>query len=172
MLQILLGPGDHNDQYSDAYFKFLVAQINHFDVDGDIYRRSLIPVLDVPNAPDQDATLNEILGLVENFGKAIREAGAQQGKRMSLEGLLDSVLKQRGQELSSFDTENTMKAYQISFAIVGWLSMLYEPSKTIKPGLLSISIPGQTIATLSSRNVSSVKRSLSTILNDFGQSLT
>jgi hypothetical protein len=168
LLQNLIGPGAQDDPYSHTYYRFLVAQINSFDINGDRYNQSFATILDLPHPSEQEIVLNEVLGLIENFGKAIREL---RGKRLSLEGILASALLDRGQDLTSLDPEDMKKAYQSSFAIIGWLSMLYEPSRVITPGLLSMSIPDQTADIVASRNVASVKRSLSTILSEFGHSL-
>lgn len=49
--------------------------------------------------------------------------------------------------------------------------MLFEPAKTIEPGLFAMVSRGDSKPTISTRNISAVKKSIPLLLSDLGQKL-
>jgi hypothetical protein len=171
LMRDLLGSRSHNDPYSCTYYDFLLAQIKAFDVDGRQGSQSFASILDLSVVREPQIFVEEVMTFIRYFGHAARKARGK--KELTLDGILSSAMTDRGRDMDSLgiDPDTASRAYQVSFAITGWLSLLYEPSKIIKPGLLSMVCPDQPSDIVLSRNVGSAKRPLAALLSEFGQSL-
>ncbi|KAL6719941.1 hypothetical protein ACLMJK_001862 [Lecanora helva] len=129
--QALLGPNCGNDQYFDVFFAFLRAQLIEFDEEPERTSRSFASILNLPSPCELDVFLNDVLDLIIDFLSVIPDI---KDKKMNLEDVCDVVLQKRGKTLKCLDPASKHNALQAVFAISGWHTMLYEPSKTIQPG--------------------------------------
>lgn len=170
LFKALLGDEYQANEYSSTYYAFLRAQVKAFDKDDDYFSRSFASILDVARPFNLDVVVDDIISLSTLF---VSQLSTRATSKATMDGLLNHFLHERGESGAPLDAEATKHAQQAPFAIVGWLSLLYEPACTVQPGLFStVSTRARDTDTdIMTKNISCAKRPLSTMLMELGQEL-